>query len=334
MYDNYIALDWAQENMAIARMTKTSDHVKCVDIPSNIKDLRIYLNNLRGSKIMTLEETSTSQWLYVELKPFVDELIICDPYRNKLLSEGAKNDVADAIKLVKLLRSGMLKPVYHSSDKLISLRKLMSSYDDLIQRGVRLKNQRSALFREKGQSKKNREIKGDFEPFILKNLDRAIAEYEHDREIYVKEFEKVAKRFKVISHLKKIPGIELIGATKIASTVVSSERFPSDNHFLSYCGLVRLEKLSGGKSYGYRMPRYNRQLKSVFKTAALSAITHEGEGKEYYLYLMKKKNYPDYQARHAVARKLAVAAKAVMKNGNIYDLQKIGVFRELVKNRN
>ena len=33
MFDHYIALDWAQRNMAIARMTKESSQVKVVDVP-------------------------------------------------------------------------------------------------------------------------------------------------------------------------------------------------------------------------------------------------------------------------------------------------------------
>ncbi len=145
MYDHYIAVDWAQTNMAIARMTKSSEKIDVKDVPTSVKELKVYLNSLKGKKILTLEESATSQWLYVELKDSVDELIICDPYRNFLLSEGTKNDKIDAMKLVKLLRGGLLKPVFHSTDEMIYLRKIVSAYDDLVKMGVRLKNQRAAL---------------------------------------------------------------------------------------------------------------------------------------------------------------------------------------------
>ncbi len=85
--------------------------------------------------------------MYSELKDSVDELIVCDPLRNRLLSEGAKTDKIDAEKLVLLLRSGLLKPVFHSGDEFIYLRKIVSGYEDVVKRGVRVKNQRSALFR-------------------------------------------------------------------------------------------------------------------------------------------------------------------------------------------
>ena len=142
LYDHYIAVDWALTNMAIARMTAKSNKITVVDVPSDVEELKAYLKNLKGTKILTIEETTTSQWLYTELKDFVDKLVICDPYRNKLLSEGPKNDKIDAAKLVQLLKADLLKEVYHSGEKFLSLRKVVSAYSDLVAAGVRLKNQR------------------------------------------------------------------------------------------------------------------------------------------------------------------------------------------------
>src|ERR1700736_809154 len=146
MYDHYIALDWAQSNMAVARMTGLSTKVQVFEGPASVKDLQVYLKQLKGKKIFTLEESSTSQWLHTELKDFVDELIVCDPYRNKLLIEGPKTDKIDAKKLAMLLKANLLKPVYHSGEEFIYIRKLVSGYIDLVRSGVRLKNQRSSLF--------------------------------------------------------------------------------------------------------------------------------------------------------------------------------------------
>lgn len=329
MYDHYIALDWAERNMAVAKMTKKSDEIKSMDVPANLGHLKDYLKSLKGKKILTFEETTTSQWLYMELRGLVDDVLVCDPYRNKLLSEGAKTDRIDAKKLVQLLRAQMLKRVFHSGDELVNLRKLISHYDDLIQRGVRLKNQRSALLRGQGLSKKEVCVSGRWEGFILDKVDEAIGEYEADREAYRKEFLRASKHFKVIKDLESVPGIGLVGAVKVAAIVVSVDRFESTNHYLSYCGLVRLEKISGGNSYGYRVPRHRRDLKAVFKTAAMSCITHEGDFKNYYEDLMSRKRYPEYRARHALARKIAIAAKGVMASRLKFKPDKMGVLREI-----
>ena len=329
MYDHYIALDWAQKNMAIARMTKKSDLIKSTDVPTDLGNMKDYLRSVKGTKVLTLEETTTAQWLYTELRPLVDEIVVCDPYRNRLLSEGTKTDRIDAEKLVQLLRANLLKPVFHSNDKFIFLRKLLSGYNDLVQRGVRLKSQRSALLRGVSIKKKELNVEGNYESFVLEKIDKAIQEYEQDKEEYTKKLTEVVKQSKTIRHLKSIPGVGLIGSIKIAAIVVSADRFISRNHFLSYSGLVRLERLSGGRSYGSKRPRHRRDLKAVFKTAALSCITHEGDFKDYYEYLMNKKNYPSFQARHAVARKIAVASLGVMKSGEKYKSEKLGAIREL-----
>ncbi len=77
MYDHYIALDWAKSNMALARMTRKGSKIKVTESPSNLLNIKEYLKSLKGKKVFTLEETSSSQWFYSELKPFVTKLIVC-----------------------------------------------------------------------------------------------------------------------------------------------------------------------------------------------------------------------------------------------------------------
>lgn len=329
MYEHFISVDWAKANMAIARMSKESSAVKVMDVPSDLFDLKAYLKSIKGRKILTFEETTTAHWLYVELRPLVDELIVCDPYRNKLLSEGAKDDRIDSTKLVQLLKAGLVKPVYHSCDRLIELRKLVSGYNDLIQRGVRLKNQRNALLRAKGKDKHESFTEGD-EAFIISCYDRNIAEYERDRTEYEKQFQKHVKIHATLRNLKTIPGIGLIGAVKIGAIVVSAERFPHKNNFHAYCGLVRLEKMSGGRSYGSKAPRANRELKAVFKSAALNAMQNENCFTNYYEYMRQDRRLADDKARHAVSRLIATAALAVMRSGKKFKPDHIGALKALM----
>ncbi len=325
MYDHYIAVDWAQSNMAIGRMTKESSQVKVIDVPADLKELKLYLSRLHGKKILTFEETTTSQWLYVELRGCVDEIVICDPYRNHLLSEGAKTDRLDAERLVQLLRAGLLKPVFHSVDQLIAHRKLASGYEDLVKTGVRLQNQRSALFRARGKAKKEKDLEDAGEVFVLRGLDQQIEAYETAKKRYENEIQRLGRKHPMIRHLDQLPGIGSIGAFKIAARVVDAERFKDKGSWLSYCGLVRHEKLSGGQSYGWRGSRYCRTLKSVFKTAALSVIRAAGNSsfKDYHRFLLEKKRYAEHQARHALARRIAVVAWGVMKSGKKFEAERI-----------
>jgi len=321
IYDHYIAIDWSIKNMAIARMTKKSNKITAIDVPSDIEDLQAYLKSLRGTKILTIEETTTSQWLYTELKEYVDRLFICDPTRNKLLNEGPKTDKIDATKLVRLLKAGLMKEVYHSTDKFLYLRRIVSGYEDLVKAGVRLKNQRYALLRACGKSgneKMGSTLDSQGEQFVLKCIDRQIDAYEEEKGGYEKEFEKLARKNLEIKHQKSLPGIGTINAVKIVARVVTPHRFPDKGHYLSYTGLIKLDRISGGRSYGKKSSRYSRQLKSVYKSGVLAAIGGNNPINDYYEHMIQEKNYPDHNARQKACRRLATLSLGVFKSGKKY----------------
>lgn len=255
MCKHYIALDWAKNNMVLARQTSRSNKVSYYEGASTIANIKSYLRSLKGKKIFTVEETTSAQWLYSELRDHVTKLIVCDPHRNRLLSEGAKNDKIDAEKLVSLLKAGMLKEVYHSGEEVIYLRKLVSGYEDLVKSAVRLKNQRSALFYARGLNPKKDKFSTkacSSSYFVLKEIEEQILLNENIKRKYEREFKRLSRKYKEIRLLKSLPGIGDVHAVRILASVVNAKRFKSKGHFLSYCGLIKHEKMSGGKSYGKR----------------------------------------------------------------------------------
>jgi transposase len=314
-YNHYIALDWAQRNMAVARMTEKSDFPIVTDSKSNLDNLKAYLKSLKGTKILTFEECNAAQWLYTELKSEVDEILVCDPYRNHLLKEGHKSDPIDAGKLCVLLRGKLLKPVFHCTDEFINLRKLVSGYDDLIHSVVQMKNRLSAMYRAKGL-KHGERFKTSEEIFVSEELKKSIQLAEDQRSLYEREFKKIRRKHKVVRDLESIPGIGLINSVKLVAIIVDGKRFTNKSPYLVYCGLLKTDAMSGGKKYGRRTPRHSRQLKSIFKTAALACVnSREGNPlKEYYISQTNKK-LPECVARHALSRRIAVLALGVMKSG-------------------
>jgi len=312
IYDHYIAIDWAAYNMAIARMTKKSNKVTVIDVPSDIAELKLYLGRLKGTKALTFEETTTSQWLYTELKEQVDKIVVCDPHRNKLLNEGPKNDKIDASKLVQLLRADLLKAVFHANDDFLYLRRLVSGYEDLVKAGVRLKNQRYSLLKACG----NQEVVGE-DAFVLGCLNRQIDLYEKEKASYEKEFVRLAKKYPAIRHQKSLPGIGDINAVKIVARVVSPFRFADKGHYWSYAGLIKHEKISGKKSYGRRSPRYCRQLKDVYKIGVSAALGGNNPINDYYKKLIAE-GEAEHDARHKACRRLAVLSYGVFKSGEKY----------------
>ena len=327
MSDIHIAMDWAQSTFAIA-WDDGKGMGEVFESKDGIKAVKSFLNSLSGTKRMTFEEGTASQWLFTEIRPLVDELIVCNTRRNHLLSEGAKNDRIDALKLLKLLKADLLKPVYHTFNKSIELRKLVSCYSDFVRAGVRLKNQKSAILRSIGEDKKS-EPKKEFkvEKLLLSTLEEQIEVIDKHQKMMKQEFKKVREQNEDVGLLASIPGIGEVNSVRILAAVVDANRFTNKGAFLSYAGLVKHERSSGGIVYGHKSTSYHRGLRQAFKTAAL-ICTQEGKQNyftEYYEYKLKQ-GMPAHDARNATARRIATVTLGVLKCKKRFSEKKLKPF--------
>ena len=329
MSDIYIAMDWAQSTFAIA-WDDGHGEPEVFESKEGIKAVKSFLESLSGVKKMTFEEGTASQWLFTEIRPLVDELIVCNTRRNRLLSEGAKNDRIDALKLLKLLKADLLKPVYHTFNKSIELRKLVSGYTAYVRMTTRLKNQKSAILRSIGEEKKS-EAGKDFrvENLLIGSLKEQIEVFERHQKMMKEEFKKVRETNEDIRLLASIPGIGEVNSVRIAAAVVDAKRFTNKGAFLSYSGLVKHERSSGGVIYGHKTTSYHRGLKQAFKTAVLVCIQ---EGKQNYFteyYERKiKQDMVAHDARNATARKIATVALGVLKSRKKFSEKKLKPFAD------
>jgi hypothetical protein len=182
-------------------------------------------------------------------------------------------------------------------------------------------NQRYSLLRacgKRGFEWAGTKLDSESDRFALDCIDRQVEFYKQEKEGYEKKFERLAKDYPEISQQKSLPGIGPIHAVKIVARVVTPYRFADKGHYLSYTGLIKLEKISGGRSYGRKNSRYCRQLKSVYKTSTWAAIGGNNPINDYYEYLIQEKGYPEHNARHKTCRRLAILSLGVFKSGKKY----------------
>src|SRR5258705_7528904 len=124
----YIGLDVHKEAIAIAVLNGAGKLVMESIVETKASTLLDFLHGLRGELHVTLEEGTWAAWLYDVLKPHVQKIVVCNPRRNALLKEGSKRDRGDARKLAELLRTGMLRAVYHGENGLRTLGGVARSY--------------------------------------------------------------------------------------------------------------------------------------------------------------------------------------------------------------
>ncbi len=106
-----------------------------------------FLKGLRGQVEVTFEEDTHAAWLYDVLHKTKAGVIVCEPRKNRLLRDGNKSDKVDARKLARLLRAGLLSPVYHSEHGTRYLKELVRSYEYLVEDSTRTMNRIKALYR-------------------------------------------------------------------------------------------------------------------------------------------------------------------------------------------
>jgi transposase len=318
-YDQYFALDWSMDNATIARMRTSSTEPKIVKLAADVKELKEYASKFHGKSILCIEETTTTHWLYIELRDYFDRILVCDPYKNSLLGDGAKSDKIDAAKLCLLLRGGLLKEVFHCLEQDYQLQKVMSAYEDWLKFGVRFKNQKSALYRALGLNSRKDSIdeKNRLLKFVEYQQNEAISLYEEMKKEFAKLFRSIRKQNPLIANLRAISGIDDIWAVTIYSKVIDIRRFRTKYKYWTYCGLAKHDKESGGRSYGKRTPRYCRVLKKVYKSAAMAAINGNNDIRAYYEHLLELK-MPPKAAFNAVARYIAKVTYGMLKNKTEY----------------
>src|SRR5271167_877715 len=109
----YIGMDVHKEAIVIAVLNVSGKLVMETIVETKASSILQFIHGLRGELHVTCEEGTWAAWLYDLLQPQVQQIVVCNPRRNALLKEGSKSDKVDARKLADLLRTGMLRPVYH-----------------------------------------------------------------------------------------------------------------------------------------------------------------------------------------------------------------------------
>src|ERR1035438_5677659 len=209
-----------------------------------------FLHGLRGELHVTWEEGTWAGWLYDLLQPQVQQVLVCNPRRNALLKEGSKSDQVDARKLAELLRTGMLRPVYHGENGLRTLRELARSYQTISKDLTRVMNRLKALYRGWGIACAGTQVyapryREEWLGKIPQTGVRRRAELLYQqldglqalrREVR-REFLAESRKQKAAKLLRQIPCIGPIRAARLIALMQTPYRFRSKRQLWTYSGL-------------------------------------------------------------------------------------------------
>lgn len=317
-------------------------------VKTKAEEIKDFIRGLTGTIHVTFEEGVHASWLYEIIKPLVAEVIVCDPRHNKLIQSGNKSDRNDAHKLAELLRLGSLKAVYHGDCGTRGLREAVRGYNGLTRDSLRVMNRIKAMFRGRGIDCSGTEVYrvmhreqwlnrlGD-PPAIarLELLYQQIDSVSRLREMARIEMVSQVKSHSAYKVLKQVKTLGPVRIAQIIAVVRSPFRFRTKRQFWPYCGLaVRTASSADYEFVNSKVRRrakrpatrglnhnYNRELKNVFKGAALLGTVTE-PFKQYYERLTASGMKPE-MARLTLARKIAAITLAVWKKGDRFDASKV-----------
>jgi transposase len=306
------------------------------------------IRSLSSPLHVTFEETTQAAWLYEVIRSFVAEVIVCDPRHNKLLSEGSKADKSDAHKLADLLRTGMLRSVYHGHGATRKLKELVRGYETLSIDTQRTMSRIKAIYRARGiatpgrnvyQAKQREQWLGLLsEPGVEQRAHWLYEQLDHLRRL--RREAKLAmlaesRKHRAVELLRSIPQLGPIRAALIVATVDNPHRFRTRRQFWSYDGLAVVTHMSAeyeiqaGRAVRRRKPvatrglnrNCNRRMKEVFIGAATGGSQREPYRS--YLESLQRRGVRKEMARLTLARKIAAVALTIWKKGETFDLKKL-----------
>jgi transposase len=333
----YIGADVHSNSTELA-VERNKKIVARYNLPTSISALSSVLDSLKGEKHLAIEEGPMAGWLYRNLSKKVDELIVCDSRRNKLIdSDGDKDDKIDAAKLACLLRGDYLRPIYHSEDAgRTELKHWVSLYQDRVRDAVRNINKIRARCRMHGISIPRLVVRQvtPRDKWLSKTNNPALAAQlkllwlgcdatSQQVRIARRRLSILSGKYQIIKFWSNLPGIGLVRATTLFAYLDTPWRFRKKNKLWKYCGVGLQRTTSGTDKKGKPKPArlqlpwaVNRTLKNAVLGAATSAINQKNNlFKDYYERMLADGIMPS-NARHAVARKLLTAMWAMWKTNS------------------
>lgn len=259
MSDYYVGLDVRKASICIAVLNAAGKLVMESIIETSAATVLDFLKGVRGQVEVTFEEGTHAAWLYDVLKTTKARVIVCNPRKNRLLSDGNKSDKVDARKLAQLLRGGLLSPVYHGEHGVRDLKELVRSYEYLVEDSTRVMNRIKALYRSRAiacagadvYKLKQRQAWLEKLPEagvraraagLYSELDHLAGLRREARQAMLVE----SRRHAASKVLRQVPTLGTVWIAQLIAAVATPHRFRSKRQFWSYCGLAVRTRSSAG----------------------------------------------------------------------------------------
>ena len=340
----YVGMDVHQATTVVAVINDKGKLVGRSVIQTSADALRDFVRGLSGTVRVTFEEGTQAAWLYDLLRPYVAELVVCNPRSLGRRVGRTKSDQADAERLARLLRLGELKGVYHGEHGTRRLKQVARTYATLVDDSTRVMNRIKAIYRGLGiacggkaiyrASERDAWLAKLEEPGVRFRAQSLLAQLDGLRVLRKTakaELLRQARSHSAFGLLCGVPGVGPLRGAQLLAILDTPHRFRTKRNLWAYAGLAvvrhgsaeyriegegikRVAKASVARGLN---ANGNRRVKDVLKGAANTAVAREPMA-AYYQRQIDRGVAPAV-ARVSVARKIAAVVLKVWKSGEPFD---------------
>ena len=281
----YIGLDVHKKTISYC----VKDVAGCVvsegKINSSRRDLDVWIRTLPEPRMMAMEATIFTGWIYDHLLPHAERVKVAHPLMLRAIALAKrKNDRIDAAKIADCLRCDFLPECHMASTAIRDRRRILRYRNLVVRQSVQMKNRISGLLMETGVTYNKRRLHkvGYFADLMATNAEihdcirpllRLSREHiERAQKLdyaLVSSLERDPLLKERLRRLRTVPGVGSITALTWALEIGDYTRFGSIKEAISYCGLCGDESSSADRVM--RMPlskQRNKHIQRVLVEAA------------------------------------------------------------------
>jgi transposase len=322
----YIGLDVHKKTISYCIKDASGQVHREGTIGATRRELDLWIQTLPQPRIMAMEATIFTGWIYDHLLPHAEQVKVAHPLMLRAIAAAKKkNDRIDAGKIADCLRCDFLPECHMASTEIRDRRRTLRYRHLLVRQMVQMKNRISGLLMETGVShnkqrlhkvgyfrellSSNEEIHENIRP-LLRLSRETIVRCQKTEYALVSSLERDPLLAERLKRLRTVPGVGPITALTWALEIGDVSRFRSVKQAISYCGLCGEEKSSADKVL--RTPLSKQRNKHIQHVLVEAAKLAPRQNHELALIHEKEKQKGNgNRATLAVARKMVAYLLAV-----------------------
>src|SRR6202030_715956 len=298
----YIGLDVHKKTISYCVKDASGQVHREGRIGATRNELDCWVRTLPQPRIMAMEATIFTGWIYDHLLPHAEQVKVAHPLMLRAIAAAKKkNDRIDAGKIADCLRCDFLPECHMASTEIRDRRRTLRYRHLLVRQMVQLKNRISGLLLETGVSHNkqrlhkvgyfrellatNKEVSESIRP-LLQLSRETIVRLQRTEYALVSSLARDPLLKERVKRLRTVPGVGPISALTWALEIGDVARFRSIKQAISCCGLCGEEKSSADKSMRTPLSKQrNKHIQHVLVEAAKLAprqnhelaVVHERE---------------------------------------------------------